>query len=567
MWNINIPILKKSLPVILILLLALGLRLYRIHQFDLWNDELFTHQFSYDYFKATTAADSPPASHRLLSQLKKELHPPIYYILVYLYSRFWAGGVSLRYLSLFFSFLSLIFFYLLSRRILGRRAGLYALALMAIHPWHIYYAQEARAYALHCFLCLGIIYALLQAVHTNKKGYWTLFAITGFLAIGTNYLAGFLLVASGSLFVFKDYRKYLRRWMMAWPAVLILGAVWFPWFGEQWMIVKDHFWFTAPDTKTVLGTALAAMLGYNATPIQYVLAFCLFSSLSILGAMRLFDTNRDMLFFLLSLLVFPFLAVYLISITFVRIYIPRQFLHLSPFYYIFVAAGLDHIKQRWRRNLVFGGCLLLLSVSLFNYYNGYMLHGYHPAFYFPGIFPKRNYSSVMHSLRKNFKQSDFIATTDIGSQLMIMTSLTSKKTAPNKIPALNIFFLFYPERLSDLSKIGFDIKEDIRVLKPEKRKSLHGLFMRKPLRFFRDIEDIRRFHWVRLWVISTAWYYSTDACHDPARLDISPLTKDLTLVSSQANDGICLELYTRDRPSIPETAPAPRTGTGQEANN
>lgn len=60
------------------------------------------------------------------------------------------------------------------------RAGVAAAFLLAIHPWHIRYAAEARGYIFTLLFLPLAIYCLLQAIENGRWRWWLAFAATEF---------------------------------------------------------------------------------------------------------------------------------------------------------------------------------------------------------------------------------------------------------------------------------------------------------------------------------------------------------------------------------------------------
>ena len=125
-----------------------------------------------------------------------ESTPPLYYALAWAWTQVTGTGEwGLRSLSALAGVMTVPVAYLLGAELRGRRAGLWAAALVAFNPMLLWYSQEARAYAL---LVLFGALSLLWCIRASRSGrrrdfvWWGLFSG---LALATHYFAVFPLIA------------------------------------------------------------------------------------------------------------------------------------------------------------------------------------------------------------------------------------------------------------------------------------------------------------------------------------------------------------------------------------
>ena len=120
-----------------ILLLASALRFHRLGEQSLWYDE----GVSYAH-----ALRSLPEHVQLL---QRDVHVPAYFALLGWWQDLTGSSeFALRALSALFSIISVAWAYALGGRLFHPGAGLAAAALVALNSFSIYYAQEARMYAM-----------------------------------------------------------------------------------------------------------------------------------------------------------------------------------------------------------------------------------------------------------------------------------------------------------------------------------------------------------------------------------------------------------------------------------
>ncbi len=166
--------LKTCLLLLLWTTLALGLRLTQLTAKSPWTDEFSTLVFSLGNSYRTVSLDRVVSLDELLQPLQvnsdanaiqviqnlltQSNHPPLYFVLAHWWMQLYGGSglVSLwvaRSLSAIFGALSIPAIYLLGAfAFRSRLVGQIAAAMMAVSPYGIFLAQEARHYTLAILL-------------------------------------------------------------------------------------------------------------------------------------------------------------------------------------------------------------------------------------------------------------------------------------------------------------------------------------------------------------------------------------------------------------------------------
>ena len=129
---------------LVILLLAAAARFHQLGAQSLWYDE------------GVAYAHARRSLPELIPLLQRNVHVPAYFALLGLWEdAAGASEFSLRALSAFFSIISAAWAYALGRRLFHPIAGLAAAAFVALNSFSVYYAQEARMYAMMAAVAAG----------------------------------------------------------------------------------------------------------------------------------------------------------------------------------------------------------------------------------------------------------------------------------------------------------------------------------------------------------------------------------------------------------------------------
>lgn len=124
-----------------------------------------------------------------------EISPPLYFVLAWLSTKLSAAPEMVRLPALIAGTASIPLTYLVGRRALSRPAGLIAATVMALNPFMIFYATDARGYTVAIALLLGSSLAMLAAVQTARRRWWVLYGALSCLCMYTHYTTAFVLGA------------------------------------------------------------------------------------------------------------------------------------------------------------------------------------------------------------------------------------------------------------------------------------------------------------------------------------------------------------------------------------
>ncbi len=208
-----------------IVLVCAALRIYHLGSASLWSDEIFSRYYA-DLF----------GLHYLLTKgLSVEATPPTYALLLRAWIGFWGGSeVALRSLSVVASILCVPPIYLLGRELTGKSCGLMGALLFAFCPMSLYFAQEARVYALFMLNTTIVLWAAAvfqRDPHCLKAS--ILYIVFGTLGLYLHATGLLFIVACGgavgiSLLIQRTtVRPVLLKWTGLNALVLALGLPYF----------------------------------------------------------------------------------------------------------------------------------------------------------------------------------------------------------------------------------------------------------------------------------------------------------------------------------------------------
>jgi len=379
----SLTINREKILLFFILLVGLALRLYRLGEMDFSGDEACSIVYS-----------------RVWHQLFTDNHPPLYYkILGYWINLFGETEFRARMLSALFSLGTVLMISKLGKVIFNRQVGLISAFIMAVTPIHIYYAQEARSYALMTFLFSIALYVFILIIYKEKKNLWGIFTILLLLSVITEYICFPILISTGSVFLFKRFRHHFKKWILCWFIVLLGFSVWIPVFWMQFTNIARDFWIQQVGVISVIKTFYHFSLGY--TGGSYVLGCIVFLFIGVRGIFFIKREERWKNILLLSIIIVPIVTLAILSYAIRPVYLTRQLLPVSICYYLLIASGLDKLKGIKVKFLLSALIILMTMNALYNYY------------YKAAEIIKKPFRPMAAYLKDNIKKDDIICLTTL----------------------------------------------------------------------------------------------------------------------------------------------------------
>jgi uncharacterized membrane protein len=190
-------------------------------------------------------------------------HPPLYYILVRLWVQWFGNSVAVtRSLSALISLLVFpCVYYLCLELFESSLVGWVAMALIAVSPFHVLYAQEAREYSLWTVTILLSSWLLLRASRLTAQGRgniwqdWGIYAISFALSLYTFSLSVLIGIGHG-IYIIAIERFRLTKTVIAYFLSSLIALLLF----APWLAIVLTTWSKTGATWTAVPIPLLSLL-------------------------------------------------------------------------------------------------------------------------------------------------------------------------------------------------------------------------------------------------------------------------------------------------------------------
>lgn len=333
-----------------------------------------------------TLADSPSIG-ALAGAAARDVHPPLYFILLGLWRSVFSGELAAsRALSAVFSLVALIPFWRWARALIGPRGALLATGFVALSPFHLWYAQEVRMYALLVLLEATMLWVSFRVIddasHSSRR--WWFFAALCILTtalIYTHFFSVFVLGFVGCYWLVRllcDRKSAELRLALLWAGWAALSLI--PALLQMTSRMRSGQgidWLPPLSFDSLLGIRNAFSYGVWILPRPYWIIFILGPAALLLMVSALLaekestrSATLDPRLTLFLLLAFTFVLPLLVSLFRPIVFFGQRYLIIAtlPFYAL-LALGCLRLAERAR--FVWLLPLLLFLAGMVRYHVDY----------------------------------------------------------------------------------------------------------------------------------------------------------------------------------------------------
>lgn len=325
-----------------------------------------------------------------------DVHPPLYYWFLKIWGLFFGyNELGLRSMSVFFGVVSIIFGYLLIKRLFNDKIARFSLIFMVFSPMFIRYAQEMRMYTMIAAIAVAATYFLVLAIESNKRKYWLAYGVLIGLGILTHYFTALIWVThwiwradnirreSNKGKFIKEF--FSKEWLIAHGLALLVTIAWLPSLIKQVLTVQlIGFWISPVNldritnlySNTVYYMSTNEAVSWYAVGIVALVYMLIWLSTK---SYRSLDAMHKQSYRLIMMLAFaPVAILFLVSLPPLRpTFIDRYLIPSMFFTYIFIGITLAYGAKIFKNKIYYLSVffvlsLMIIGVSNVNYYGNYI---------------------------------------------------------------------------------------------------------------------------------------------------------------------------------------------------
>jgi uncharacterized membrane protein len=239
----------QKLQITMIVFLGIFLRLPGLGSRPLWYDEAFSVLFS-----RTGLSGILYGTLAIVEGAAADIHPPLYYGLLNVWmDAFGQSVVSIRSLSLLLGIGVILLAWRVNTDLFGPTSGLVGAFLVAIAPFQIHYAQEARMYMLMNLILLGATLSMIRGLRNPTWWIWGLYGLLCAVGMYTHVIAAAYILPLSLIPLFTKKRWKVLPYLAA--SILIALVLYLPWLirlPSMISKVEQAYWIPKPGVTALL---------------------------------------------------------------------------------------------------------------------------------------------------------------------------------------------------------------------------------------------------------------------------------------------------------------------------
>lgn len=330
--------LVNTVAIISLLLLGAYLRLKGLGDEPFWMDEGYTMAYTeLPFFKMLEYIAT------------RDVHPPLYYIIIKLWRIFGNSEFYLRFPSVLFGLGAIWEVWTGVYENWGMKNAFSSALLIATSEAAIWYSQEVRMYSLLLLLTAISIKYFLRIVSPKGEQHTrdvVILAISNIGLLYTHNVAVFLWLSQLIIGVIwgailwirkRDDARVVRPWVIGQVAT---GLAYLPWFIillQQRGNVADRFWVGMPDRNTI-SSIFSIALAWKAQPSSFLVPLT-WAAVGLVIVKTLFKYRDTRYWALIVMTLVPIMVSYLYSVFVTPMMVDRTLLFVCIPIFILLGSG------------------------------------------------------------------------------------------------------------------------------------------------------------------------------------------------------------------------------------
>jgi 4-amino-4-deoxy-L-arabinose transferase-like glycosyltransferase len=298
-------------------------------------------------------------------------NPPLHYILLFGWIRVFGNSeFSVRLPSALCALASLVLTYRIALRMFDKRVATLAVLVTSLSAYQLYFAQEARTYALFSILGLLSIYYLYRLLTETRYRLVAGYVVSSSLMLWSHPYAPFIIIMQNVFVVLmwlvrsEQMRLGWKKWVAMQAAV---GVSFLPWLwtmlGKIAAIQSRPFSLKRPYWVDIPGV-FKAQAGDSAVLGLFMILLATLAVVSVVRRVRVKSVEFRNVLFLGLWIAVPIIVPFAVSRVSSSIFSSRYQVVSCYAFYILVAAGVCCIRYRVFRWIGIGVLLAGFVVTL-----------------------------------------------------------------------------------------------------------------------------------------------------------------------------------------------------------